>query len=183
MCGASRLQLSHPLNKQTTSHPLNQRSKSVSSRLRWIGMDQWCYRPRWPKNCHCALCDYVLYHVVVSCSHASASLCFVCCDSCDVVVRAFSQEIMQLGGKPPYARTNDLDWERTVVHNKTRWNSQWNGEFEFASTLLWSHWHYLQRIQPTVFWNLICLSSNLCVPVYQHRFAFSTRKNYNLFVL
>jgi len=54
-------------------------------------MGQCCCRPRWPKNCDCALCSYVLYHAVVSCSHARASLCFVCCDSCVVNVRAFTQ--------------------------------------------------------------------------------------------
>jgi len=38
-----------------------------------------------------ALCNYVLYHAVVSCSYASASLCFVCCASFVVIVRAFPQ--------------------------------------------------------------------------------------------
>jgi len=54
-------------------------------------MGQCCYRPWWPKNCDCALCNYVLYHAVVSCSHASASPCLVCCDSRVVIVRAFPQ--------------------------------------------------------------------------------------------
>ena len=38
VCGASKPQLPHPLNKQTTSHPLNKRKKSVSSRLRENGI-------------------------------------------------------------------------------------------------------------------------------------------------
>ena len=60
---------------------------------------------RQPKNCDCALCKYVLYHAVVLCSYAIVSLCFVCCDSCVVVVPPFrNKQSMQLGGKPPYAR-------------------------------------------------------------------------------
>jgi len=62
-------------------------SKEPSTKL----MGQCCYRPRWHKNCDCALCNYVLFHAVVSCSHASASPCLVCRDSCVVIVRAFPQ--------------------------------------------------------------------------------------------
>jgi len=63
-------------------------SKELSIQL----MGQCCYYPRWPQNCDCALCNYVVYHAVVSCSYASASLWFVCCDSsCVVIVRAFPQ--------------------------------------------------------------------------------------------
>ena len=38
-----------------------------------------------------------------------------------------------------------------VIHNKTRWNSQWKWEFEFESVLLWNHWYYSERIKPPVF--------------------------------
>ena len=54
-------------------------SKEPSTQL----MGQCCYRPRWPKNCDCALCKYVLYHTVVSWSYVRASPCllwFMCRD-------------------------------------------------------------------------------------------------------
>jgi len=46
--------------------------------------------PTVAQKCDCAMCYYMLYHAVISCSHASASLCLVC-DSCVVIVRAFPQ--------------------------------------------------------------------------------------------
>jgi len=77
----------HNLRQEFDPSPVVPLNKEPSTQL----MGQCCYRPRWPKNCDCALFNYVLYHAVESCSHASASLCFVCCDSCVVIARAFPQ--------------------------------------------------------------------------------------------
>ena len=110
LSGGGRLAVSvkswpHNCEEGVRSSRLFPWAKEPSAQL----MGQCCHRPRWPKNCDCALCNYVLYHAVVSCSQASASLCLVCCDSCVVIVRDCARlsainKACKLGGKPPYAR-------------------------------------------------------------------------------
>jgi len=85
--------------------PVAPLSKEPSTQL----MGQCCYRLRWPKNCDCALCNYALYHAVVSCLYANASLCSVCCDSCVVIEPFRNKQSMQLGKKPPCARRRRMD--------------------------------------------------------------------------
>jgi len=87
-------------------------------------MDQCCYRPRWPKNCDRAWCNYVLYHAVVSCWYASASLCFVCCYSRVVFVRAFPQQ------------TKHAIRRETSVRKKNQFFGAWcSGNIFFKSRL------------------------------------------------
>jgi len=61
---ARNLALSSWANGGPDPSPIVPLSKEPSTQF----MGQW-----WPKNCDCALWNYVLYHAVVSCSHASAS--------------------------------------------------------------------------------------------------------------
>jgi len=73
-------------------------------------MRQCCYRPDWPKNSNCALCNYVLYNTVVSCS------------------------------KPPYARTskpsNEKNCKRPSIQSQCNklWLWCWKYKDEYKQS-------------------------------------------------